>query len=64
MTTDESQAQRGDLVVYNNGAHIGIYLGHGRAISALTRRGVSVHRVHAVTMPFSGFLHTRLYSHR
>ena len=55
---------RGDLVVWGGGRHIGIYLGHGRAISALTRRGVSVHRVHAVTMPFSGFLHTRLYRHR
>ncbi|HEY6569319.1 MAG TPA: NlpC/P60 family protein [Candidatus Limnocylindrales bacterium] len=56
--------RRGDLIVWGGGRHIGIYLGHGRAISALTRRGVSVHRVHAMTMPFSGFLHTRLYRHR
>ena len=55
---------RGDLVVWGGGRHIGIYLGHGRAISALTRRGVRVHRVHAMTMPFTGFLHTRLYRHR
>ena len=55
---------RGDLVVWGGGRHIGIYLGHGRAISALTSRGVSVHRIHAMTMPFTGFLHTRLYRHR
>ena len=52
--------RRGDLVVWGGGTHIGIYLGHGRAISALTRRGVSVHRIDAVTMPFTAFLHTRL----
>lgn len=55
---------RGDLVVWGGGRHIGIYLGHGRAISALTSRGVSVHRIHAMTMPFNGFLHTRLFRHR
>ena len=55
---------RGDLVVGGNGRHLGIYLGHGRAISALTRRGVSVHRLHAVTQPFTGFLRTRLWRHR
>jgi cell wall-associated NlpC family hydrolase len=51
----------GDFVIWGGGRHIGIYLGHGRAISALTRRGVSVHGLHAVTMPFTGFLHTRLW---
>ena len=55
MTTDESQAQRGDLVVYNNGAHIGIYLGDGRAISALLS-GVTVHSVNGVSLPVTGFL--------
>jgi cell wall-associated NlpC family hydrolase len=52
----------GDFVVWGRGRHIGIYLGHGRAISALTRRGVSVHGLHAVTLPFTGFLHTRLWA--
>ena len=52
----------GDFVIWGGGRHIGIYLGHGRAISALTRRGVSVHGMHAVTMPFTGFLHTRLWA--
>ena len=52
----------GDFVIWGRGRHIGIYLGHGRAISALTRRGVSVHGLHAVTLPFTGFLHTRLWA--
>ncbi len=54
----------GDFVIWGGGRHIGIYLGQGRAISALTRRGVSVHGLHAVTMQFNGFLHTRLWRHR
>jgi cell wall-associated NlpC family hydrolase len=53
---------RGDFVIWGHGRHIGIYLGHGRAISALTRRGVSVHGLHAVTLPLTGFLHTRLWA--
>ncbi len=57
------RGHRGDLVIWGGGRHVGIYIGHGRAISALTGRGVSVHRLHAVTMPFTGFLHTRLYRH-
>jgi len=57
MTTDEAQAQRGDLVVYNNGSHIGIYLGDGRAISALINPfGVTVHSLHGVSLPVTGFL--------
>ena len=53
----------GDLVIWGGGRHIGIYLGHGRALSALTRSGVSVHGLHAVTMSFNGFLRTRLWRH-
>jgi murein DD-endopeptidase len=53
---------RGDFVIWGRGRHIGIYVGHGRAISALTGRGVSVHGLHAVTLPFTGFLHTRLWA--
>lgn len=58
--TSRHHGRPGDLVVWGGGTHIGIYLGHGRAISALTRRGVSVHRIGAMTMPFTAFLHTRL----
>ncbi len=57
MTTDESQAQRGDLVVYHDGSHIGIYLGDDRVISALVNPfGVTVHSLHGVSLPVTGFL--------
>src|SRR3954447_10308215 len=57
MTRDESQAQRGDLVVYHDGSHIGIYLGDGRVISALVNPfGVTVHSLHGVSLPVTGFL--------
>lgn len=49
-------AVRGDLVVWGDGAHIGIYLGKGRAISALTDTGVTVHGVHAISYRFTTFL--------
>lgn len=49
----------GDIVAYDGGMHVGIYLGNGRVISALTR-GVSIHGLYAVTLPFTAFLHTGL----
>ncbi len=52
-------AQVGDLVVWGGGAHIGIYIGGGRAISALVR-GVRIHAVNALTLPFTAYLHTGL----
>ena len=55
MTRDEAQAQRGDLVVYNGGSHIGLYLGDGRVLSALVS-GVTVHSLHGVQLPVTGFL--------
>jgi cell wall-associated NlpC family hydrolase len=50
-------ARPGDLVVWGGGSHIGIYIGNGYAVSALTR-GVRVHRVSALTTPFTAYLHT------
>ncbi|HEY0443611.1 MAG TPA: NlpC/P60 family protein [Candidatus Limnocylindrales bacterium] len=47
----------GDLVVWGGGSHIGIYIGNGYAISTLTS-GVRIHKVHAVTAPFTTYLHT------
>jgi cell wall-associated NlpC family hydrolase len=47
----------GDLVVWGYGSHIGIYIGHGKAISTLTS-GVRIHRVRAVTARFTAYLHT------
>lgn len=49
----------GDIVAYDGGMHIGIYLGNGRVISAITR-GVSIHGLYALTVPFTAFLHTGL----
>lgn len=54
-----SAAQRGDLVIWGDGRHIGIYLGRGRAISALTS-GVRIHDVDDLTLSFTTFLHVRL----
>jgi NlpC/P60 family len=49
----------GDLVVWGSGTHIGIYIGNGKAISTLSS-GVRIHDVHAVTAPFTAYLHTRM----
>jgi cell wall-associated NlpC family hydrolase len=57
--TSRSNGRRGDLVVWGSGRHIGIYLGDGRAISALTS-GVQKHGLHDLTLPFTTFLHVRL----
>lgn len=44
FTKDQSEARPGDLVVWDDGAHIGIYLGDGRAISAIVNPyGVKTH---------------------
>jgi peptidoglycan DL-endopeptidase CwlO len=55
-----SNPKPGDLVVWGGGTHIGIYIGHGKAISTLTR-GVRVHGVHAVTARFTAYLHTGMW---
>src|SRR5262249_24915446 len=49
-----SNPRPGDLVIWGGGTHIGIYIGHGRAISTLTN-GVRVHGVHAVTARFTAY---------
>ncbi|HEX8940702.1 MAG TPA: SH3 domain-containing protein [Candidatus Limnocylindrales bacterium] len=51
--------QPGDLVVFGNGAHMGIYLGGGKVISALTS-GVTITGINAISTPFTTFLHTGL----
>ena len=38
-----SNPRIGDLVIWGRGTHVGIYIGHGKAISTLTR-GVKIHR--------------------
>ncbi len=49
----------GDLVVYDNGGHIGIYVGRGKVVSALLS-GVKRHAVRGLNIPFTGFLRVDL----
>jgi cell wall-associated NlpC family hydrolase len=54
-----TNGQPGDVVVWGGGRHVGIYLGHGMAISALVE-GVRIHGIHAVTNRFTAFVHMGL----
>jgi cell wall-associated NlpC family hydrolase len=57
FTRDESQAERGDLVIYADGEHVGIYLGDDKVISALIDPwGVSITHVHSLHLPVSYYL--------
>ncbi|MCC6832996.1 MAG: C40 family peptidase [Thermoleophilia bacterium] len=58
--TGESRrfAKRGDLVVWGGTKHIGIYLGNGKAISALVS-GVQIHKISRLYDPFTTFVHAR-----
>ena len=47
----------GDLVIWGYGTHVGIYVGHGRAISTLMN-GVRVHNLYVLRARFTAFLHT------
>ena len=58
--TSRTTATPGDLVVWGNGQHIGIYLGNGLAISTLNG-GVRIHRVNELTAPFTAYLRTGIY---
>lgn len=48
----------GDLAIWGHGRHIGIYLGNGKAISAIND-GVTIHKVTALTDPFTTYLHVK-----
>jgi peptidoglycan DL-endopeptidase CwlO len=61
--TSRTSATPGDLVVWGNGSHVGIYIGAGKAISTLTS-GVRIHAVNAVTAPFTAYLRTGIYQLR
>jgi cell wall-associated NlpC family hydrolase len=56
-----TKPQVGDLVIWGGGSHVGIYVGNGRAISALVS-GVRITRVSAVFPRFTTYLHTHLAS--
>jgi cell wall-associated NlpC family hydrolase len=52
----------GDIVVYNNGGHVGIYVGHGMVVSALLR-GVTRHPIRGLEIPFTAILRVNLGRH-
>ena len=54
-----SDGRRGDLVIWGNGTHIGIYLGRDRVISALPRTGVTIHGLRELPVRFTTFLHVQ-----
>ena len=55
--SSKTQGSRGDLVVFGKGAHIGIYLGDGKVISAVIPK-IRVHGINAlVHNQFTAFLH-------
>jgi len=59
--TSRSNPQIGDIVIYGRGTHAAIYIGHGRVVSALNRRvGIRVTSLHALTAPFTTFIHTHI----
>lgn len=49
----------GDLVVYSNGGHVGIYVGRGTVVSALLS-GVKRHPIRGLNIPFTGILRVSL----
>jgi hypothetical protein len=57
--TSRTNGRPGDIVVYNHGGHVGIYLGHGRVISALLS-GVKVHPLQGINIRFTTFIHLGL----
>ena len=64
--TSRTNPRPGDLIAYGGGKpgrvpHIAIYIGDGRAISALNERlGVRTHRVHGIGLPVKAYLHTQI----
>jgi cell wall-associated NlpC family hydrolase len=61
--TSRRHPQIGDVVIYGNGTHAAIYIGRGRVVSALNpRQGIRITRLHALSAPFTTFIHTRKYT--
>jgi cell wall-associated NlpC family hydrolase len=56
-----SNPQVGDVVIYGGGAHVGIYIGNGKVISALNpSQGIRVTGLHALHSAVTGYIHTQL----
>ena len=59
--TSASGGRPGDVVIYGNGSHAGIYLGGGKIVSALNpSQGIRVTGLHALGASFTAFIHTRI----
>lgn len=57
----KTDPQVGDVVIYGNGSHAAIYIGHGLVISALNpSQGIRITALHALHKPLTGFIHTHL----
>jgi cell wall-associated NlpC family hydrolase len=57
--TSRKNPQVGDVAVWGNGSHVGIYIGGGRVVSALNpRAGIRITRVNALTTAFTTYIHT------
>jgi cell wall-associated NlpC family hydrolase len=54
-----SNPRKGDLVVWGNAKHIGLYVGNGMAISALTS-GVARHGVNRINISFTAYLRVKM----
>ena len=53
----------GDLVIYDNGGHVGIYVGRGKVVSALLS-GVKRHDIRGLNIRFTGILRVQLNRQR
>ena len=59
--TSASGGRPGDVVIYGNGSHAGIYLGNGKIVSALNpSQGIRITGLHALGSGFTAFIHTRI----
>ena len=59
--TSTSNGRIGDVVIYGNGSHAGIYIGNGKVVSALNAsQGIQVTGLYALGSGFTAFIHTRI----
>ncbi|HEY3336376.1 MAG TPA: NlpC/P60 family protein [Candidatus Limnocylindrales bacterium] len=59
--TSRTNGRVGDVVIYGDGSHAGIYIGNGKIVSALNpSQGIRVTGLYALGAPFTAFIHTRI----
>jgi cell wall-associated NlpC family hydrolase len=58
--TRQHNPKKGDVVIWGNGSHAGIWIGDGKVISALNpTQDIKITRLHALGAPFTAFIRTR-----